>query len=197
MKTALLLLIFVFSICTAFGQVDSSSHRHTSLGSYLIALEQLTGKDSIVHEDSVYSYKITIPAWWHILEASSPNAFGGTFPAVDGIENAMVIKAFLKTDYDNVRAFENWLFDNFNPLNKSSLNNNPKLLLKKQLNDFKNIGKAYKVQLLNGRLIYHCRYVIVETKTAYLWIDFTATQTTYDKNFPKFTELMSLFSKIE
>jgi hypothetical protein len=40
-------------------------------------------------------------------------------------------------------------------------------------------------------LVYHNQFVLLETKTAYLWIHFCATPTTYDANMPKFDEFMA------
>ncbi|MNY73579.1 hypothetical protein D3C86_2123990 [compost metagenome] len=67
---------------------------------------------------------------------------------------------------------------------------------KKDLGKYKNIGNAYKVYLMRGKLMYHCQYVLLETKTAYLWIDFTSTQETFDKNIDKFEEFMKGFKII-
>jgi hypothetical protein len=64
---------------------------------------------------------------------------------------------------------------------------------KKELGKYNDIGDSYKVYLMRDNLLYHCEYVLVETKSAFLWIDYTSTQETFDKNFAKFLEFMSGF----
>lgn len=68
---------------------------------------------------------------------------------------------------------------------------------KKVLDSFNNIGPTYKVYWMQGRLMYHCEYVLLETETAYLWIDFTATAETFDTNISKFEEFLTGFKTIK
>jgi len=44
-----------------------------------------------------------------------------------------------------------------------------------------------------GGLLYHCQYVLIETPAAFLWVDFTATQTTFEANKEKFEVFMGGF----
>ena len=173
----------------------ADQNRHINLPAYLIELEQMSGRDSIIHIDSTYGFQITIPKWWHIRETPL-NLFGGTFPAVDSMENALLFKSFKKDEFKDLADFENWVVKDYSLGQSPQWSSQHKMLLKKELTDFKDLGNAYKVQMLRGNLIYDCCYIIAETSTSYIWIDFTATATTYPKNFDKFKEIVSLFKKL-
>jgi hypothetical protein len=127
------------------------------------------------------------------METGMANIWGGTLPAVNGIENAICIKAFDKNNYKSFVEFrkyvaEDLVFGKPAPWGDSHISYG-----KKELGKYKNIGYAYIVYLLRNNLIYHCKYILIETKTAYLWIDFTSTKETFDENINKFDEFMNGF----
>lgn len=193
MKQSVLIGILLFATCLSYSQVSpSDSVKHINLPAYLIELRQITGEDSIVHTDNSYGFTITIPKWWRIRE-TPPYLFGGTFPAVNSIENALIFKCFKKDKFKDKEDLENWVIKSYSLGQTPDWSNQHKMLLRKELPDFKELGSSYKVQLLNGGLMYDCCYILTETSSAYIWIDFTATSTTYPKNFDKFKEIVSLF----
>ena len=208
MKKTSRIIIIVFAIIAnnAFGQTDSiqiekraqkldslkvENGRHGNLVAYLYELEQISGIDNIKHTDSISGYSLVIPLWWKIRETPSGNLFGGTFPAINKVENALLFKAFDKTKYKNFKDFKNWVIADYKVGDTPKWSNSHKVLLKKELNEFDEIGKSYKVQLMRNGYLYDCAYIIIETSNSYLWIDFTATKETYDVNFPKLKEIMS------
>jgi len=196
MTRPLLILTFIITTKVCFSQTQpADKNKHINLPAYLIELEQISGRDSIIHIDSTYGFQITIPKWWHIRETPL-NLFGGTFPAVDSIENALLFKSFKRDEFKDLADFENWVVKDYSMGQSPKWSSQHKMLLKKELTDFKYLGNAYKVQLLRGNKIYDCCYIIIETSTSYIWIDFTATNTTYPKNFDKFKEIVSLFKKL-
>lgn len=192
----LFLSVALFLIgCSSFSQTQPGEDtKHVNLPAYLIELMQVSGKDSIVHVDSTYSFKITIPKWWRIRETPM-SLFGGTFPAIESIENALVFKCFKKNEYKSIEDFENWVIKDYSMGQTPKWSNQHKILLKKKLTEFQDLGSAYKTQILRGGKIYDCCYIITQTSSAYIWIDFTATAETYSKNFPKFKEVVSLYEQ--
>jgi hypothetical protein len=62
---------------------------------YTISFSQTSDSLKI---DTTFSYEAKIPSWLHQLKTESTNLFGGTLPAVNGIENAIVIESFKKTE---------------------------------------------------------------------------------------------------
>ncbi len=200
LKISMTKIIFILSILTSsltsFSQTTPTNKgEHINMLAYLYELEQIGGHDSIVHRDSTYSYQVTIPLWWRIRE-TQPFMLGGTFPAIDSIENALFFKCFKKDKFKDFADFENWVIKDYSLGQSPNWSSKQKVLLKKELPDFKEIGNAYKVQLLWTPKIYECCYVLTETSSAFIWIDFTATQTTYTKNFEKFKQVLSLFKKL-
>lgn len=151
--------------------------------------------DTVVHIDSTNGYSVAVPDWWNILE-TPPNFFGGIFPAVDSIENALIFKSFKKSKFKGLVDFENWVVNDYSTGQTPAWSNDHTMLLKKRLKDFQELGNTYKVQLIRGGKIYDCCYIITETNNAYIWIDFTATSTTYPKNFDKFKEIISTYKKL-
>ena len=207
MKIKLLLSILCITVVfCAFGQTDSiqinketvkidsvkaENAKHGNLLAYLYELQQISGEDNIEHSDSISGYSLIIPKWWKIRETPNTSLFGGTFPAIGNIQNALIFKAFDKSNYKTIKDFENWVIGDYKLGDTPKWSGAHKVLLKEELNDFKKIGKSYKVQLMwNGKL-YHCCYVIIETSSSYLWIDFTATQETYKINYPKLKKIMA------
>lgn len=169
------------------GQTANAEHFN------LLSVQYPAG-DSTQHVDSTYNFKLVVPDWWNIRETPS-NFFGGTFPAIDGIENALLLKCFDKAKFKSISDFENWVIKDYSMGQSPKWSSQHTILLKKALADFKELGNSYKVQLMKGGTMYDCCYILTETSTAYIWIDFTATSTTYPKNFEKFKEIINLFKR--
>ena len=202
----LIIVVFTFIGSNSFGQTDTTqvkkriqkldslktvNAKHGNLVAYLYELEQISGIDNIEHTDSISGYSLIIPLWWKIRETPNGNLFGGTFPAIKEIENALLFKAFDKSEYKSIKDFENWVIGDYKIGDTPKWSNSHKILLKKELDEFKDIGKSYKVQLIWDGYLYDSCYIIVETSNSYLWIDFTATKETYDVNFPKLKEIIA------
>src|SRR5579862_9819028 len=98
MKNLFLLSLLTLVTVKGFGQTktDSAKIVHKTFTDYN-DLQQQRKDDKIVdmyHVDSLLGYKAIIPAWLKMRETGSDMMFGGTLPPVDGIENAIMIKAF-------------------------------------------------------------------------------------------------------
>ena len=181
---------------TKTDSLTADSTGHTNLEAYLYELEQISGKDNIKHTDSVAGYSLVIPNWWRIRETPNNMLFGGTFPAIEDVENALLFKAFDKSKFDDIDTFERWVIADYRLGDKPKWSRSHSIVLKRELENFEDLGKSYKVQLMWGSSIYHCCYIIIETSTSFLWIDFTATQDTYDVNFPKLESIMANFKTL-
>lgn len=201
MKKNLIILVAILISQLSFCQTDSikkaETSKHGNLVAYLYELRQIQGEDNIKHVDSLLNYKINIPIWWKIRETPNTFLFGGTFPSINGIENALLFKSFQKEKFKNLDDFENWIIKDYKIGDIPKWSNSHTLLLKKENEDFKKLGKSYFVQLMRGGKLYQCQYIIIETSKTYLWIDFTATKETYDTNFEKLKELIIGFEIIK
>jgi hypothetical protein len=181
----------------AFSQsADSSKIRKDNFNNYdeLKEKQKKAGIDILTYVDSIFNYQVKVPNWLHLKETGSKFIWGGTLPPVDSIENAIAIKSFDKKKYKSLIDFENYVVNNLVVGQSPSWSSTHKFMGKKELGKYKDIGDAYKVYLLWGNMVYHCEYILLETKTAYLWIDYTSTEGTFDKNLNKFNEFMDGFS---
>jgi hypothetical protein len=191
---ATLLLIFSSGVC--FCQTTDTSKVKRGTFDTFEDLRKKQAKDKIeklTYLDSTFNYQVEIPDWLNVRETGTVYAFGGTLPAIDGCENAILVKAFDKEKYPTLLDFKKFIVEDLVFGKSPQWSDTHKFMGKKELGKYHNIGDAYKVYMMRGNLMYHCEYVVVETKTAYLWIDYTATKETFDKNFSKFEEFMSGF----
>lgn len=207
MKHLLTGLFLILFSSLAFGQLESD----TSSGNMDTAkvsratyedLEDLERKkeelgiEQLTYIDSTFKYKVAIPDWFELRETGTPRLFGGTLPAIEGIENAIAIKPYEKSGV-SFDAFEKYIVKSMVPGQAPPWSKNHISMGKNELDEYSEIGTSYKVYLMIGNALYHCQYVLVETETGFLWIDFTATQETFDKNKGKFDKFMSGFEIME
>ena len=196
MKTTIMTLMLSCSIGLSFGQTaDSTNIKHDTFNTY-VELRDKQHKaeiETLIYIDSTFNYQVEVPDWLQLMETGSDYYWGGILPAVDGIENAIVIKSFDKKVHKSFKNFKKYIVEDFALGKAPAWSTSHTFMLKKNLGKYKNIGDAYKVNLLHNKRIYHCKYILLETKTAFLWIDYTATPETFDKNIEKFEEFMNGF----
>lgn len=173
---------------------DAQSKIKVNVNAAKVISEQKSGHDQIKYVDSTYGYSVIIPKWWEIKETPSPNFFGGTFPKIDQSEGALIVKSFEKEKFKTLQNFKNWVISSYRSGDAPKWSNEHKVLFRKDLSKFADIGKAYKVQLKNDDTFYNCCYIIIETSQSFLWIDLTTTRETYDANFKKLENVMLEFT---
>ncbi|NRA92770.1 MAG: hypothetical protein HRU26_08815, partial [Psychroserpens sp.] len=140
--------------------------------------------------DSTFSYRVTVPDWLTLMETNDPMLFGGVFPEVDGVENAILIKGFSKSEFKSFVEFKD-IYLTGNKFGQPVKWGSEQTWFGQ--NDLINItdGVKQKVFIMWGKLIYHNQFILLESGTAFLWIQFTASPETYEKNISKFDEFMS------
>lgn len=148
-----------------------------------------TLRKSIIHTDQHWAYSCTVPAWFRVLDTPD-DLFGGMLPPIDTTENTIIIKGFPKRQFRDLGAFENWVVKDYTVGQESKWDPEHIILLKNLIADYPGPGIAYRVQILYQGMIYNCAYALIETSMAFLWVDFTATNTTYNKQYPLFLEFV-------
>jgi len=143
--------------------------------------------------DTVLGFKAVIPGWFKTRETGSDMSFGGMLPAVDGIENVIMIKAFPKKGYADMAAFKEYVIGAWKFGTHPKWNTEATCYGITDMGDVPGIGKSYRASNAWRNHIYTCKYVLAESKNAFLWIDFIATPTTYEVNLPKFDEFLRGF----
>src|SRR3989339_1296105 len=119
MKKLLLLFFSGFTFISQAQLVDTLPNvyridgEHGNMWAYLITMMQQSGRDSIPHVDSTYTYSLIIPKWYTVRETNEKNILGGTFPALNNIQSALIFKSFLrKFEIRSFEDFENCFFFN-------------------------------------------------------------------------------------
>jgi hypothetical protein len=140
--------------------------------------------------DSALNYEVKIPGWLHLNETGSPNAFGGTLPAVNGIENAIAVRGYSKAQFKSFAEFK-YVFLTGNKFGEPTKFDNEQIWYgQNELMEIEN-GVKQKVFISWQNKIYFNLFVLLQTKTAYLLVQFVATSETYDINISKFNEFLS------
>lgn len=186
--------ILFFATCTQAQVATDSAQIHRDS---FATIDELRAKqaehdiEQLTYIDSTLLFKVVLPNWLKLIDTGSPYFWGGTLPAVDSIENAIVIKSSPKDGNAVFREFEDFVVGKWSFGGHPNWSDEYVCMGIKELPEFSQLGKSYKVYLMNGGLLYHCQYVLIETPATFLWVDFTATQTTFEPNKEKFQEFMA------
>ena len=143
-----------------------------------------------MHVDSAFGYSIAIPSWLEVKETGSINKFGGTLPVVSGIENAILISCFEKTEYESFEEFQ-YIYLTGNHFGQPTKFSKEHVWYGQNQLYKLDRGVEQKVFLYWQNKIYHSKFILLQTPKAYMWIQFMSTPETYDKNIEKFNDFMS------
>ena len=135
-------------------------------------------------------FTVEIPEWLNV-KTDDNILWGGTLPAVEGIENAILIKTFERDEFKSFEDFQ-YIFITGNKFGKQSLYSSEHIWYGRNEYDFKTIehGVTSRVFTMYKNLIYHNQFTLLETSKSYLFIQFCSTPETYEINLPKFNKLM-------
>lgn len=204
-----LVLIFLVACTSVIGQAP-----HYTRSANGIELVTLTPKENIdiptynlsgifkaakkiIYIDSANTYKVVVPKWLALRQNNDLNFFGGTLPPVNTIENAIIISSVKKNEYKSFQAFRNYIIEDTAYLSgKAPVWDTARKFssIKKDLLSVPANHSSYKVTFKRLGSVFVASYVLVETKTSYLWIQFIATENTYMANLQKFKEFLKGFN---
>lgn len=138
-----------------------------------------------------YGYKVTTPSWLKVINTDDEKIWGGTMPAVNNIENAVLITAYHKTEFTSFDEFVR-IYITGNKFGKQTLFSKSHYWYGRNETEFKQVehGVSSKVFTFYKNNIYHNQFVLLESSNSYLWIQFCSTPDTYDKNLPLFNEFL-------
>lgn len=159
----------------------------------LISILAVSQPSDSTRIDSVYNYQVKIPGWLKVFDKGPSTIFGGTFPAVNGIENAVSIRGYTKTEFKSFAEFKE-VFLTGNKFGQPARFDEGQIWYgQNQLIEIEN-GVRQKVFIYWQNKIYHNQFVLLESSNAYILIQFVATPQTYDENISKFEEFMAGFT---
>ena len=106
MKSIILIIIFCTVIInTIFSQRQDTVYKtYTNIKDLLTQTRQSNVR-LFLYCDSSSGYKISIPDWLDLKETYNDKILGGTFPSVNGIENAFAIASFDKGAFKSFEDF--------------------------------------------------------------------------------------------
>lgn len=141
--------------------------------------------------DYEYGYSIEKPKWLKIIRELPLNRYGGTMPAVNGIENAIMITGLKKNRFKSFDDFVN-IYITGNKFGQPMLMNEQFTFYGRNEKDFKKVkhGVSSRIFYMFRNKIYHNQFVLLETSSAYLFVHFCSTPETYDENIKKFNEFL-------
>jgi len=146
----------------------------------------------VVYVDSANTFKVTVPKWLKLKETNSLNFFGGTLPPINTIENAIAINSIKKNEYPTLTDFKKFIIEDSSYIKGATpkwANDRFFLDIQKDTVLF-NKYSSYKVTVNRKGNVFVSNFILIETKTAYLWVQFTATEDTYPVNVLKFKDFM-------
>lgn len=189
-------IIFLFiSTSHAYSQLtDSPKIKKDTFNTYeeLRIKQKLSEIDTLTYLDSTFNFQVKIPGWFHLKETGSRNLLGGTLPAINGIENAILIKSFYKFEFKSFDEFK-YIYLTGNIFGQPTKYSNEIIWYgQNKLIEVDN-GVKQKVFTFWRNKFYTNEFILLETKSAYLWIQFTSTSDTYEINVLKFDEFMKGF----
>jgi hypothetical protein len=153
------------------------------------------GQTQKLRTDSLNGYTLQIPQWLAIKD-DTEMMLGGVLPPVKDIENAISVTAFPKSKFRSFDDFKTTYLTG-NVFGKPTLFNTDFVWYGQNELQKTEKGVAQKVFIFWNNAIYHDKFVLLETKKAYLFIQFVATDETYDLNIKKFDKFLAGLKMME
>jgi hypothetical protein len=177
------LILPFFFLCSTISIAQNTINKNT----------ESISTDTQYHSDDTFGYKVAVPKWLDVKETGTEYIWGGTLPAINGIENALILKIYNKDKF-NFQDFKKYVVTDLKLGQTPGWSDGSHIFtMKKELEKYKNFDSRYKIYLMRDGQLYHCQFVLIETPKAYIWIDFTATPETYEKNEKKLLEFLDGF----
>jgi hypothetical protein len=143
---------------------------------------------NLEYVDSLNGYSLTIKEWFNITQSPAEEAYIGTLPDVDNIQNAILVRRFKKEDFSSFSEFNDKLVPPH--LKVGDKFGTGTFLLKQEMPDPPQPkGLNCMIQVMRNS-IFHQQYVTLETPRCYLAVIFTATPKTFHLNQPRFLEFV-------
>ena len=136
----------------------------------------MLNQDSVdfVINDTSLQLSFTIPFWLNINAQNRYDLFAA-FPDINNISNALCFAFYEKSQYKSFRAFENIILKD------------KKIEVKGQIQTNDNRITRYEI-IDRNRGVFFGQYIFIKCANYYGMLNFTATETTYDKNIDRLNE---------
>ena len=154
-------------------------------------IQSLIAQEDNIYVDSIGGYQLIVPKWLNLTNFGTNRVWGGTFPDIQNIKNTLAIISFSKEAYESFEDFNEVQVEG-NVFGEPMLTNKNGIWMGATKKDPPKAcnGISYKVHVMFGNSIYHCQYVTYETPSAYILLNFTATENTFEINRPLLEEIL-------
>ena len=149
-------------------------------------------KDLVVDYEKEH-FSFVVPDYLNVVASNDPSLWSASFPDVNGIKNAIVVRIVEKDGYE---SFEDFTTKELPQGKMGEDDGRMTLLLKEELENIGEVnGKSVRFQYMpKGTMrLYHAKKVTFETKTHYGLVMFNATPETYEGNVKRFDEFLKTF----
>lgn len=154
----------------------------------------MSNAERVVYSDTINGFQVEVPDWLDLKETRSLYFFGGTLPAIGEVENAITVRSYEFGGDKSFADFKKYIVENPDYLNGKSPEWSDGKHIIKSIEQSKLLGfDSYKIELEFNQKPYLVNYVLLKTNKSVIWINFAATNETYDVNFVKFKEFMESF----
>ncbi|WP_298514257.1 hypothetical protein [uncultured Kordia sp.] len=152
-----------------------------------------TENEDLVVDFESGDFSFVVPDYLNVIRSNDKTLWTASFPDVNNIKNAVVIRTIKKEKYDSFEAF------NKEVLPQGKLGDDDgrmTLLLKEELEnigDFNGGSMRFQYMPSGTMRTYLAKKVTFETKTHYGLVMFNATPDTYKGNITRFDEFLKTF----
>ena len=149
-------------------------------GSYIdldFLIQKVGSKNNVAFKDSLNLIEIKVPEWLNVYQSGYNSVFTASFPEKDNIINAVSVFWVEKGK---------WLSPNFQGF----------IDIFSQSQGFENIKQIkkekdyYRFSYTANDNYFYGQCVFIESENVYCWVNFVATETTYNFNLGRFNELL-------
>lgn len=143
--------------------------------------------------DSTFNYSVSFPDSLELIDTGSDRIFAGILPTPNNEENSISITSFFKNEFSSWDRFVE-VFITGNKPGQQTLFSPEHILYGFSTNDtpFK-LGVRKRLFTISNNKIFNYEFALVETPTAYLWIQYGSTPDTYDYNIERFNQFLDSF----
>jgi sulfur relay (sulfurtransferase) DsrF/TusC family protein len=139
--------------------------------------------ESFIINDTNHGIQFILPFWLNVGDYFDYYLVG-TYPDINNISNASSMNFVPKSKFKSFKSFvdnsiKNEIIEDYSMIEK----NENELLL-------------YKVVQKNNGNSFYCQYGFMELNNYYVFVNFTATETTYNKNLERFYEFANSIRKL-
>ena len=139
--------------------------------------------------DPVGKFYLDLPLWFNKITSESDDFITGTLADVNNQKDKVTIRWFSNEEFKSLEDFNKekvLKFKSMDPYDGGTF-----LIRNEYTDKSENQGLSYKIQVMKDKRIAENHVVTYQTNSGYLLCTFRSTPESYDRNLPKFFELLN------